>query len=79
MVLWGVISTATAACNTVGGLYAARFFLGFVEATYFVSGLWPVCITPTDVSLSLAVCIISAAGTQDRSWEFARLTCTVAP
>jgi hypothetical protein len=36
MVLWGVISTATAACNTVGGLYAARFFLGFVEATYFV-------------------------------------------
>lgn len=37
MVVWGVISTATAACNTFGGLITARFFLGFVEAAYFVS------------------------------------------
>ncbi|KFH45921.1 putative transporter -like protein [Hapsidospora chrysogenum ATCC 11550] len=35
MILWGVISAATAACDSVGGLYASRFFLGFVEATYF--------------------------------------------
>jgi hypothetical protein len=39
MILWGVISAATAACDSVGGLYASRFFLGFVEATYFVSFL----------------------------------------
>ncbi|KAF4124312.1 DNA excision repair protein ERCC-6-like 2 [Geosmithia morbida] len=36
MVIWGAISAATAGCHSVGGLYACRFFLGFVEATYFV-------------------------------------------
>lgn len=36
MVIWGVISTATAAVNSYGGLLAVRFFLGFVEAAYFV-------------------------------------------
>ncbi|KAL9008582.1 MAG: hypothetical protein Q9173_006311 [Seirophora scorigena] len=35
MVVWGVISAATAAANTFGGLLAIRFFLGFVEAAYF--------------------------------------------
>lgn len=40
MILWGIISTATAACNTFGGLLAARFFLGFVEATYFPGCLY---------------------------------------
>lgn len=39
MVVWGVISTATAAVNSFGGLLACRFFLGFVEAAYFVSWL----------------------------------------
>ena len=37
MVVWGVISAATAGCQSFGGLIAARFFLGFVEAAYFVS------------------------------------------
>jgi len=37
MAVWGIISTATAACHSFGGLVAARFFLGFVEAAYFVS------------------------------------------
>lgn len=36
MVVWGVISAATAGVQTYGGLLAVRFFLGFVEAAYFV-------------------------------------------
>ncbi|KAH8685760.1 major facilitator superfamily domain-containing protein [Tricladium varicosporioides] len=35
MVVWGVISAATAACQNYGGLIACRFMLGFVEAAYF--------------------------------------------
>lgn len=40
MVLWGVISTATAAVNSFGGLIAIRFFLGFIEAAYFPGCLY---------------------------------------
>lgn len=36
MIVWGVISTLTAATHNYGGLVANRFFLGFVEAAYFV-------------------------------------------
>ncbi|KAL8937129.1 MAG: hypothetical protein Q9216_004576 [Gyalolechia sp. 2 TL-2023] len=35
MIVWGVISAATAAADSFGGLVAIRFFLGFVEAAYF--------------------------------------------
>ncbi|QIW96193.1 hypothetical protein AMS68_001711 [Peltaster fructicola] len=35
MIVWGVISAATAACHNYAGLLAIRFFLGFVEAAYF--------------------------------------------
>lgn len=35
MIIWGVISAATAAAQSYGGLIAIRFFLGFVEAAYF--------------------------------------------
>lgn len=35
MIIWGVISTATAGAQSYGGLIAIRFFLGFVEAAYF--------------------------------------------
>lgn len=35
MIVWGAISAATAGCKSAGGLYAVRFFLGFVEAAYF--------------------------------------------
>ncbi|KAI4167871.1 MAG: hypothetical protein LQ343_006830 [Gyalolechia ehrenbergii] len=35
MIIWGVISAATAAAESFGGLIAIRFFLGFVEAAYF--------------------------------------------
>ncbi|TVY46611.1 MFS transporter [Lachnellula occidentalis] len=40
MVLWGVISTLTAACQNYGGLIACRFMLGFVEAAYFPGCLY---------------------------------------
>ncbi|KAK4690228.1 MFS transporter, ACS family, pantothenate transporter, partial [Lecanoromycetidae sp. Uapishka_2] len=35
MIVWGVISAATAGAQSYGGLIAIRFFLGFVEAAYF--------------------------------------------
>lgn len=35
MIIWGVISAATAAAESYRGLIAIRFFLGFVEAAYF--------------------------------------------
>ena len=38
MIVWGVISAATASCHNFEGLLAIRFFLGFVEAAYFVRG-----------------------------------------
>ncbi|KAL2434161.1 hypothetical protein ABEF94_015272 [Exophiala dermatitidis] len=40
MVLWGIISTATAGVQSFGGLIAVRFFLGFVEAAYFPGCLY---------------------------------------
>lgn len=40
MIVWGVISAATAACHNAAGLLAVRFFLGFVEAAYF-PGMYP--------------------------------------
>ncbi|KAL2073286.1 hypothetical protein VTL71DRAFT_10610 [Oculimacula yallundae] len=40
MVVWGIISTATAGCTNFGGLIACRFFLGFVEAAYFPGCLY---------------------------------------
>ncbi|KAK2762291.1 hypothetical protein FQN54_001301 [Arachnomyces sp. PD_36] len=40
MIVWGIISTATAGCQSYGGLVAVRFFLGFVEAAYFPGCLY---------------------------------------
>lgn len=40
MIVWGVISAATAACTNAAGLLAVRFFLGFVEAAYFPGCLY---------------------------------------
>lgn len=36
MIVWGIISGATAAVHTFGDLVAVRFLLGFIEAAYFV-------------------------------------------
>ena len=40
MIVWGIISAATAGVQTYGGLIAVRFFLGFVEAAYFPGCLY---------------------------------------
>jgi MFS family permease len=40
MVVWGIVSGATAASQTYGGLLACRFILGFVEAAYFPGCLY---------------------------------------
>ncbi|KAG8158410.1 hypothetical protein KVR01_011532 [Diaporthe batatas] len=40
MIVWGVISAATAACHNAAGLLTVRFFLGFVEAAYFPGCLY---------------------------------------
>ncbi|KAK0719590.1 major facilitator superfamily domain-containing protein [Lasiosphaeris hirsuta] len=40
MIIWGIISAATAACTNAAGLLAVRFFLGFVEAAYFPGCLY---------------------------------------
>ncbi|PLB48230.1 MFS general substrate transporter [Aspergillus steynii IBT 23096] len=40
MVVWGTISTATAATHNYAGLLVCRFFLGFVEAAYFPGCLY---------------------------------------
>lgn len=36
MIVWGTISAATAAVHNYASLVVVRFFLGFVEAAYFV-------------------------------------------
>ena len=36
MIIWGIISAATASAQSFGGLVAIRFMLGFSEAAYFV-------------------------------------------
>lgn len=41
MILWGTISTCTAAAQNFAGLVVVRFLLGFVEAAYFVSSTTP--------------------------------------
>lgn len=40
MIVWGIISAATAGAQSYGGLIAIRFFLGFVEAAYFCGCLF---------------------------------------
>ncbi|RQM05622.1 hypothetical protein DH86_00001654 [Scytalidium sp. 3C] len=40
MIVWGIISACTAACQSYGGLVACRFMLGFVEAAYFPGCLY---------------------------------------
>ncbi|KAI1344896.1 major facilitator superfamily domain-containing protein [Xylariaceae sp. FL0016] len=40
MIIWGIISAATASVKNFGGLIAVRFFLGFVEAAYFPGCLY---------------------------------------
>jgi len=53
MILWGVISAATAAATSYGGLVAIRFCLGIVEAAYFPGCLFYLSTWYTKKELSL--------------------------
>ncbi|XP_044717179.1 major facilitator superfamily domain-containing protein [Hirsutella rhossiliensis] len=53
MIVWGVISGATAGCHSYGGLLVGRFFLGFVEAAYFPGCLYYLSCWYTRSELSL--------------------------
>ncbi|OJD30853.1 pantothenate transporter liz1 [Diplodia corticola] len=58
MIIWGVISTATAACQSFGGLVACRFFLGFIEAAYFPGCLFFLSSWYTRKELGLRTAIL---------------------
>ncbi|EPE09849.1 pantothenate transporter liz1 [Ophiostoma piceae UAMH 11346] len=58
MILWGVISGATAACRSAGELYAVRFVLGFVEAAYFPGCLYYLSCWYTRKELSLRSAVL---------------------
>lgn len=53
MTAWGTISTCCAATQSFGGLFAARFVLGFVEAGFFGSALYILSCWYTRSQLSL--------------------------
>lgn len=46
MAVWGTLSALVGATQNAGGLYALRFFLGFVEAAFYRKSLYP----PTPLS-----------------------------
>ncbi|KAI1467839.1 MFS general substrate transporter [Daldinia caldariorum] len=54
MMIWGVISAATAAVTNFGGLIAVRFFLGFIEAAYFPGCLYYLSYTRKELGLRTA-------------------------
>ncbi|KAI1501911.1 major facilitator superfamily domain-containing protein [Biscogniauxia marginata] len=58
MIVWGVISAATAAVTNYGGLIAVRFFLGFVEAAYFPGCLYYISCWYTRKELGLRTAIL---------------------
>jgi hypothetical protein len=53
MVIWGVISGATAASQTYGGLLACRFIVGFIEAAYFVRTVFSAHIKRPEMETNL--------------------------
>ena len=60
MVVWGLISCLTTVTKDFGGLLAVRFFLGFVEAAYFVRTHWllltdrPKLLIPSSLAVSIS-------------------------
>lgn len=88
MVIWGIISLATAGVQNVGGLLAIRLMLGIIEAAYFVGyhGKLRDCrarddariarLTKAPGCLSLAASTSSAAGTRAKSSPCAPPFCT---
>ncbi|WYZ41473.1 hypothetical protein EsH8_V_000368 [Colletotrichum jinshuiense] len=58
MIVWGVISAATASCHNYAGLLAIRFLLGFVEAAYFPGCLYYLSCWYTREELGLRTTIL---------------------
>lgn len=58
MIVWGIISGATGACQNFGGLVACRFFLGFVEAAYFPGCLFYLSSWYTRKELGLRTAVL---------------------
>ena len=69
MVIWGVISTATAATTSFRGLLVCRFFLGFVEAAYFVRLFIQTChqVLYTYICNSQVVSTFCLRGTREKN------------
>jgi len=75
MVIWGLISGLTAACQNYGGLIACRFMLGFIEAAYFVSYMLRLVFLLI-MNYSLGVCITFRAGIRGKNWG-SELQCSI--
>ncbi|KAF2087126.1 retrograde regulation protein 2 [Saccharata proteae CBS 121410] len=58
MIVWGIISGATAGTQSFSGLVACRFFLGFVEAAYFPGCLFYLSSWYTRKELGLRTAIL---------------------
>ena len=58
MIVWGVISGLTGACQNFAGLAACRFFLGVVEAAYFPGCLFYLSAWYTRKELGLRTAVL---------------------
>ncbi|KAI1085177.1 major facilitator superfamily domain-containing protein [Whalleya microplaca] len=58
MIVWGIISAATAGVTNFGGLIAVRFWLGFVEAAYFPGCLYYLSCWYTRKELGLRIAML---------------------
>lgn len=63
MVLWGLVSTATAGATNFPGLLACRFFLGFVEAPYFPGCLFYLSMWYTRKELAFRTALLYSGST----------------
>ena len=58
MVIWGVISAATAGVQNFAGIATVRFFLGFVEAAYFPGCLYYLSVWYTRKELGFRTALL---------------------
>lgn len=58
MIVWGIISGATGACQNFAGLVVCRFFLGFIEAAYFPGCLFYLSAWYTRKELGLRTAVL---------------------
>lgn len=63
MVLWGLVSTATAGALNFPGLLVCRFFLGFVEAPYFPGCLFYLSMWYTRKELAFRTALLYSGST----------------